>query len=88
LALQHRGGNDDPLLHPTAAHRNEWRRAWKVEKLLNIRHAQAEDHLVPHEAGEHVAVHEDRRVAKHRPTFGAAQCPYGLVERTHQRRRR
>jgi len=39
------------LLHPIAAHRDERRRAWKLRKFLNIRHAQAaEDHLVPHGA--------------------------------------
>jgi hypothetical protein len=52
VVTQHRGGNYDPLLHPSAAHRDERRRAWKLQTFLNIHHAQAEDYLVPHEAGE------------------------------------
>jgi len=86
LGRQYPVGNDDPLFHPPPSHRDEGRGAGKREKLFDVRHAETEDHLVPQEATEHVAVHEDGRVAEHLPPLDAAQRSDGLVERSHERR--
>src|SRR5712664_2074280 len=62
------------------------RRAAEYQELRAILLAEAEHHAVSHEPREHVAVHEDRRIAEHLAPLRAAKRRHAGVERAYERR--
>src|SRR5262249_54375767 len=73
--------DDDPLLHAAAAHRDERLGPRGRRELLDLHPVRSPDPFAPNEAGDRLAVHEDRGIAQHLPALHAAQRPYTVAQR-------